>query len=146
MSLNPSESDMMDLALFRNDAPGQLVAISGSDPALGAWKHRAFVSSPLGSDMPTLSPATFLHVADARAALAEALLASLDSHVDNESACAAEINRRVAELDAGTVSTIPWAEVRNRLFERARHRAIGRLRNGLDLHWMPGSREELHRW
>jgi putative addiction module component (TIGR02574 family) len=84
---------------------------------------------------------------DARAALAEALLASLDSHVDqdNESAWAAEIDRRVAELDAGTVSTIPWAEVRNRLFERARHRAIGRLRNGLDLHWVPGSREELHR-
>jgi hypothetical protein len=33
--------------MFRNDAPGELVAISGSDPALGAWKHRAFVPSPL---------------------------------------------------------------------------------------------------
>lgn len=56
--------------MFRNDAPGELVAISGSDPALGAWKHRAFVPSPLGPDMPTLSPATYLRVADARAALA----------------------------------------------------------------------------
>ena len=56
--------------MFRNDAPGELVAISGSDPALGPWKHRAFVPSPLGPDMPTLSPATYLRVADARAALA----------------------------------------------------------------------------
>jgi Fic family protein len=61
---------MMDLAMFRNDAPGQLVAISGNDPALGPWKHRAFVPSPLGPDMPALSPATYLRVADARAALA----------------------------------------------------------------------------
>lgn len=56
--------------MFRNDAPGELVAISGSDPALGAWKHQAFVPSALGPDMPTLSPATYLRVADARAALA----------------------------------------------------------------------------
>ena len=56
--------------MFRNDAPGKLVAISGSDPVLGAWKHKAFVPSPLGPDMPTLSPTTYLRVADARAALA----------------------------------------------------------------------------
>src|SRR5688500_20410333 len=56
--------------MFGKDAPGELVAISGSDPRLGAWKHRAFVPSALGPDMPTLSPATYLRVADARAALA----------------------------------------------------------------------------
>jgi len=56
--------------MFRIDAPGKLVAISGSDPALGAWKHQAFVPSPLGPDMPTMSPTTYLRVADARAALA----------------------------------------------------------------------------
>ena len=70
MSLEAPESDTVDLAMFRNDAPGELVAISGGDPALGAWKHQAFVPSPLGPDMPTLSPATYLRVADARAALA----------------------------------------------------------------------------
>lgn len=56
--------------MFRSDAPGNLVAISGQDPALGAWEHRAFVPSPLGLGMPRLSPAAYLRVADARAALA----------------------------------------------------------------------------
>jgi hypothetical protein len=28
-----------------------------------------------------------------------------------------EIERRVTELDSGTVSTVPWPEVRQRLFE-----------------------------
>lgn len=83
-----------------------------------------------------------------REALAESLFASLDGHLDEdaESAWAAEIDRRVAELDAGAVSTIPWPEVRRRLFERARHRALGRLRDGLNLEWTPAnSREDLHR-
>ena len=86
--------------------------------------------------------------AEDRAALAESLLASLDPHVDedSEAAWAAEINRRVAALDAGRVSTIPWPELRQRLFERARRRALTRLRDGLDLEWVPGgSREDLHR-
>jgi putative addiction module component (TIGR02574 family) len=70
-----------------------------------------------------------------RAALAESLLASLDAHVneDAEAAWAIEIHRRLTELDAGSVPTIPWSEVRQRLFERARHRALTRLRDGLDL-------------
>ena len=54
---------------------------------------------------------------EARAALAGSLLESLDTDVDEdaEAAWAAEVNRRVAELDNGTVKTIPWAEVRRRL-------------------------------
>ena len=82
-----------------------------------------------------------------RAALAGSLLASLDAHVDKdaEAAWAIEIDRRLAELDAGSVPTIPWSEVRQRLFERARHPALKRLRDGLDLRWVPGSRQELHR-
>lgn len=46
-----------------------------------------------------------------RAALAESLLASLDARVDEdaEAAWVTEIGRRVAELDARTVRTIPWA-------------------------------------
>lgn len=56
--------------MFGKHAPGALVAISGSDPVLGAWQHHAFVPDPLPSTMPDLSPQTYLAVADARAALA----------------------------------------------------------------------------
>jgi hypothetical protein len=36
--------------------------------------------------------------------------------------------------------------VRRRLFERARRRALRRLRDGLDLQWVPvASRDDLHR-
>ena len=79
---------------------------------------------------------------------AEALLASLDEHCghDAEAAWKTEIERRITELDAGAVSPIPWPEVRQRLFERARRRALKRLRAGLDLQWAPmGSRDDLHR-
>jgi putative addiction module component (TIGR02574 family) len=58
---------------------------------------------------------------EARAALAGSLLESLDDtevDEDAEAAWAAEVNRRVAELDSGAVKTIPWAEVRRRLAAR----------------------------
>jgi len=83
-----------------------------------------------------------------RAALAEALLASLDEDVDDdaETAWRSEIERRIAELDSGSVSPIPWHVVRQRLFERARRRALRRHRDSLDLQWTPDrSREDLHR-
>ena len=39
----------------------------------------------------------------------------------------------------------PHTEVRRRQFVRARHRALTRLRKGLDLQWTPApSRDELH--
>ena len=55
-----------------------------------------------------------------RATLAGLLIESLESEPDPgvEAAWAAEIERRVAELDAGTVTTIPWEEVRQRLLDR----------------------------
>lgn len=57
---------------------------------------------------------------EARAALAGSLLDSLDTEVDEdaEAAWAAEVHRRVSELDSGAVQTIPWAEVRRRLAAR----------------------------
>ena len=57
---------------------------------------------------------------EARAALAGSLLDSLDTSVDEdaEAAWATEVNRRVTELDDGTVKTIPWSEVRRRLAAR----------------------------
>lgn len=56
--------------MFESNAPGDLVPIRGVDRTLGAWEHRAFMPSPLPSETPTLSPATYRAVANARAALA----------------------------------------------------------------------------
>ena len=55
-----------------------------------------------------------------RATLAGLLIESLDPNPDPEveGAWADEIARRVAELDAGTVETIPWEQVRNKMFAR----------------------------
>jgi putative addiction module component (TIGR02574 family) len=39
-----------------------------------------------------------------------------------EAAWAAEIERRVAELDASVVKAIPWEEVRQRLVDRLNER------------------------
>jgi putative addiction module component (TIGR02574 family) len=80
------------------------------------------------------------------ASLAETLLASLDEDVDDvDAAWRSEVERRIAELDSGSVSPIPWHVVRQRLFERARRRALRRLRMGLYLQWTPTrSRDALH--
>ena len=58
-----------------------------------------------------------------RAALAGALLESLEREVDEDAAAAwsAEIRDRLSEVDAGRATTIPWSEARRRL-----HRAAGR--------------------
>jgi putative addiction module component (TIGR02574 family) len=61
--------------------------------------------------------------AEERAALAGELIQSLDMEVDSdaEAAWAAEIQARVARLDAGDATTIPWPEARRRI-----HAAAGR--------------------
>ena len=54
---------------------------------------------------------------EARAALAGTLIESLDSTID-EGATAAwevEVERRVAELDDGSVSPVPWSEARRKI-------------------------------
>ena len=63
-----------------------------------------------------LKKALSLDEAD-RAALAHALIESLDGEPDPgaEEAWKAEIQRRTAELDSGSVETVPWSEVRERL-------------------------------
>lgn len=59
-----------------------------------------------------------------RAALAGLLIESLegDRDADVESAWAVEIEKRVADLDAGTVKSIPWEAVRQRLLDRLNER------------------------
>ena len=53
-----------------------------------------------------------------RATLAGLLIETLDPgpEPDVEAAWSKEVARRVAELDAGTVVTIPWEKVRSELF------------------------------
>jgi putative addiction module component (TIGR02574 family) len=59
-----------------------------------------------------------------RADLAGLLIESLEGEPepDVEAVWAAEIERRVTELDAGVVKTIPWEEVRQRLVDRLNER------------------------
>ena len=58
--------------------------------------------------------------AEARAALADSLLDSLDSEVDPdaEQSWRDEIEARLASLNDGQVQLIPWDEVRSRLRTR----------------------------
>jgi len=57
---------------------------------------------------------------DARAALADSLWESLEGQPDEaaEDAWRKEIQRRVRDLDSGTVATVPWTEVRTRLLNK----------------------------
>jgi len=57
-----------------------------------------------------------------RAELAGLLLESLETEPDPavEQAWAKEIERRVTELDVGTVKTVPWETVKARLLGRLR--------------------------
>jgi putative addiction module component (TIGR02574 family) len=58
--------------------------------------------------------------AAARAALADTLLESLDTEVDEgaEDAWRSEILLRVRELDSGAVQTVAWEEARRQLRSR----------------------------
>jgi len=57
-----------------------------------------------------------------RAALASVLIESLDTEQDEgvEEAWTAEIQRRFAELKSGEIQTVPWEDVRDRLFRKIR--------------------------
>jgi Fic family protein len=60
----------VDVRLFQKAPFGELVPISGSLTGGGAWRHWAFLPSPLSDDSPELSGRAYRHVGDARAALA----------------------------------------------------------------------------
>ena len=55
-----------------------------------------------------------------RATLMRLLIEAMDADTEEgvEDAWRVEIERRVAELDSGSVETIPWEEVRARLYRR----------------------------
>lgn len=111
--------------MFQKDAPGSLVAISGSDPTLGRWEHHAFVPNPLGSEMPELSPQTFTRIADARASLATldstarqlpdpTLLRSpdLDGNGRHRRLLILLFLQEVGVLSEPTLAVSPWFEAR----------------------------------
>jgi len=56
-----------------------------------------------------------------RARIAEALIASLDAPVDEnvDRAWQIEIENRIRDLDSGVARSIPWEEVRDRLYRNA---------------------------
>lgn len=60
--------------------------------------------------------------AEARAALADSLLESLDTEVneDVEQEWRDEIYRRLQQIDSGAVKLIPWEEARKHLSEQAK--------------------------
>jgi putative addiction module component (TIGR02574 family) len=75
------------------------------------------MSTPVGD---LFKQALYLDERD-RATLAGLLLESLEQKVDEEfeSAWQNEIERRLAELDAGSVKLIPWKEVKAKLWKSA---------------------------
>ena len=60
---------------------------------------------------------------EARAAIADSLLDSLDTEIDEaaEEEWRREIRRRAAELDSGAVTPIPWSEIRSSMMARLRN-------------------------
>ena len=75
------------------------------------------------SDVATLRAAVLQLPVDARAALAADLIRSLDEAEDVtedvEAAWAEGIQRRLAEVDAGLVTPVPWPEARQRILAAA---------------------------
>jgi len=57
-----------------------------------------------------------------RAQLAKEILDSLDEPVTVEPELAADIQRRIHEIESGAVKAIPWAEVKARIASRRRAR------------------------
>jgi hypothetical protein len=60
---------------------------------------------------------------EARAALADSLLESLDTEIDDgvEEAWRLEIHRRLAEIDTKAVDLISWPDARQRLEAHLKH-------------------------
>ncbi len=70
----------------------------------------------MSSTLQALEAAALLLPSEQRAKLAERLIASLDRDPEIEAAWAEEIKRRIADLEAGLVDTIPAEQA----FEQAR--------------------------
>jgi putative addiction module component (TIGR02574 family) len=73
----------------------------------------------MASDAESVRAAALQLSAEERASLAAELIESLDDiedvPEDVEAAWAEEVGRRLAEVDAGTVTPVPWSEARRRI-------------------------------
>lgn len=73
----------------------------------------------MASDADSVRAAALQLSSEARASLAAELIESLDdvedAPEDVEAAWADEVGRRLAEIDAGTVTPVPWSEARQRI-------------------------------
>jgi putative addiction module component (TIGR02574 family) len=95
----------------------------GTRPRLFVPEHDTRYNQLMNRDTAEILKEALALPGEARAALADCLLDSLDAEVDadGEAAWQLEIQRRVAELDSKAVSPIPWAEVRSRLMATLRN-------------------------
>jgi putative addiction module component (TIGR02574 family) len=64
----------------------------------------------MGNQLELLEAEVLKLPAGERAALAQVLIASLDEEAEIEEAWAAEVERRIAEIEAGTAKLIPMAD------------------------------------
>jgi putative addiction module component (TIGR02574 family) len=80
----------------------------------------------MASDAETVRAAALQLSSEARASLAAELIESLDeveeAAEDVEAAWVEEVGRRLAEIDAGTVTPVPWSEARRRIWAAANRR------------------------
>ncbi len=76
------------------------------------------------SDLEKVLVAALRLSSEERAAVAAELIQSLDEQAteDVESAWAEEIQQRLADVDAGVVTPIPWPEAKRRIFAAANGR------------------------
>lgn len=100
------------LSLLRMFGVSLVIGKTDSEPPMNAKLHQI------------LDDALELSEED-RVNLADLLLESVDFARDFERQAEweAEIKRRVEEVENGTAKTIPWEEVRRKLFERIRSHA-----------------------
>jgi putative addiction module component (TIGR02574 family) len=91
--------------------------------ALGSHRSLTGGSIVAMSDIESVLTAALRLPVGARAAVVAQLLESLDesepAEAGVEEAWAAEAERRLAEIDAGAVNTVPWSEARKRLLAAA---------------------------
>ncbi|WP_437974774.1 addiction module protein [Sorangium sp. So ce295] len=80
------------------------------------------------SDVENVLVAALRLSAEERAAVAAALIQSLDeteqTTEDVEAAWAEEIQQRLADVDAGVVTPVPWPEARRRILAAANGRRV----------------------
>jgi putative addiction module component (TIGR02574 family) len=104
-------------------APRILLEAGAASVARGLSAFVGFDSSILAdmSKRKVLEAALALPV-DERAELAREIIASLDGSPDEgaDDAWIDEIDRRVREVEAGTVETVDWPEAERRVMERLR--------------------------